>query len=131
MNKKIAKVLLLSSVLLVGATSVGARSIGTFSNFSVTYKGGEKFTSYVTKATTGRAGAVNLSNDTGTAWISANMRNSEGAFRGGTNVQRGKRATFNTPNAQGGYWYRLGMRKTNNTGGGTVTIRGSWSPDSY
>ncbi|MDR1567803.1 MAG: hypothetical protein LBS33_03915 [Streptococcaceae bacterium] len=57
------------------------------------------------------------------------MKNSEGAFRGGTEVQRGKRAEFATPNAQGGYYYRLGLRKTNNTGGGSVTIKGSWSPD--
>lgn len=59
------------------------------------------------------------------------MRNSEGAYRGGVNLQRGQRLTFETPSAQAGYAYRLGMRKLNNTGGGSVTIKGSWSPDEY
>lgn len=55
------------------------------------------------------------------------MKNSDGAFRGGTNVQRGKRKTFETVNAKVDYKYKLGLRKTNNTGGGKVTIKGSWS----
>lgn len=111
--------------------TVLAREIGEFSNFTVKYSGSEKYTSYVLKEATGRNGVVNLSNDTGTAWITANMRNADGAYRGGTQVQRGKRAEFVTSNAQGSYYYRLGLKKTNNTGGGQVTIKGSWSPDSY
>lgn len=56
------------------------------------------------------------------------MKNSDGVYRGGCTVQRGKRAVFaNTGSA--GYAYKLGLKKTNNTGGGSVTIKGSWSPD--
>lgn len=55
------------------------------------------------------------------------MKNSDNVYRGGTTVQRGKRATFTAVNAQVGYKYKLGLRKTNNTGGGKVTIKGSWS----
>ena len=80
----------------------------------------ESLTGPRTKAVTNRRGAINLSDDTGSAWITATMRNSNGADRGRTNVQRGKRATFATPGAEATYNYRLGLKKTNNTGGGTV-----------
>jgi len=134
MNKSTKKIgLLLAMIVTVGGitTPVSARGIGEFQNFKVTYSGAEKYTGEVNKSVTGRKGAVNLSQDTGTAWITVNMRNRDLAFRGGTTVQRGKRATFATPNAQGGFWYKLGMKKTNNTGGGSVTIKGNWSPDEY
>ncbi len=127
----------LVSVLAVGVISsasvitASARQIGEFSNFKVTYSGNEKFTDYLLKFTTGLDGVVNLSDDTGTAWITANMKNSNGVYRGGVTLQRGTRATFATTNAQAGYEYRLGLKKTNNTGGGSVTICGSWSPDEY
>ncbi len=52
----------------------------------------------------------------------------DGASRGVVNVQRGKRQEFETT-AKIGYIYRLGLKKTNNTGGGSVSIKGSWSPD--
>ncbi|WP_313538466.1 hypothetical protein [Enterococcus sp.] len=129
--KKITGLIVLGLVIIGTASEVNARQIGEFSSFKVNYSGSEKFTGYLTKATTGRNGVVNLSNDTGTAWITANMKNSEGAYRGGTTLQRGKRAEFKTSNAVAGYKYRMGMRKTNDTGGGSVTIKGSWSPDSY
>lgn len=103
MTKKVIGVAVLGLMLFGQMAVVGARQIGTFSNFTVTYSGAERFTGYLTKATTGRNGVVNLSNDTGTAWITANMKNSNGAFRGGTTVQRGRRAEFTTPNALAGY----------------------------
>ncbi|MBD8007619.1 hypothetical protein [Bacillus norwichensis] len=123
-------------LLLVGVLSLGmlgytgeetyAQEVKTFTNFQVTYSGAEKFTPYSLRKSNTKA-VVNLKNDTGTAWITATMKNSEGAYRGGTNVQRGKRATFATKNAKVNYKYKLGLRKTNNTGGGKVTIKGSWS----
>lgn len=109
---------------------VQARNIGTFENFKVTYSGGEKYTSYLVKTITKSNGVVNLENDSGTAWITATMRNSNGDYRGSVDVQRGKRETFGTPKAESGYKYRLGLKKKYNTGGGKVTIKGSWSPDS-
>jgi len=126
MRKKVISCLALS-VIILGLGNVAYATIGEFSNFQVKYSGGERFTGYETKDGTG-VGAVNLSNDTGTAWVTANMRNSGGAYRGGTQVQRGKRAEFVTTNAEPGYSYRLGLKKTNNTGGGAVTIKGSWKP---
>lgn len=131
MNSKriIATVLAIATISSIGAIGASARQVGQFDNFTVTYSGNEKFTSYLTKAVTGRKGVVNLENDSGSAWITATMRNSDGAYRGGVNLQRGTRKTFATTNAQAGYMYRLGLRKTNNTGGGSVTIKGSWSPD--
>ncbi|SDZ48387.1 hypothetical protein SAMN05421736_11449 [Evansella caseinilytica] len=126
--KKIT-VLLLIILMVAGAGATSAREIGSFSKFEVTYSGPEKFTSYLVKEKTGRDGVVNLSNDTGSAWITATMRNSNGDYRGGVFLQRGTRETFETTNAVANYKYRLGLRKTNNTGGGKVTIKGSWSPD--
>lgn len=55
------------------------------------------------------------------------MKNSNGVYRGGTTLQRGTRKTFSAVNAKVNYKYKLGLRKTNNTGGGIVTIKGSWS----
>ena len=107
-----------------------AKSVGKFSNFTVTYSGGEKFTEPVSKWKNGGNGVVNLSNDTGTAWITANMKNSDGVYRGGCTLQRGTRKVFpNTGLAN--YKYKLGLSKTNDTGGGSVTIKGTWSPDEY
>lgn len=127
----LATVLAMATISSAGVVASSARQIGEFENFKVTYSGNEKFTDYLTKAATGRDGVVNLSNDTGTAWITATMKNSDGVYRGGVTLQRGTRETFATTNAQGGYLYRLGLKKTNNTGGGSVTIKGSWSPDTY
>lgn len=39
----------------------------------------------------------------------------------------GERKIFNTVTAKVNEQYRLGLRKTNNTGGERVTIKGSWS----
>ncbi|AOH55982.1 hypothetical protein ABE28_016590 [Peribacillus muralis] len=86
----------------------------------------EKFAPYSLRKSNTR-GVVNLSNDSGSAWITATMKNSDGVYIGGTTVQRGKRATFSAVNCKVGYKYKLGLRKTNNTGGGKVTIKGSWS----
>lgn len=128
-KKLLLTVLTISTIASAGTIAANAREIGEFQNFKVTYRGNERFTGYLTKAVTGRKGVVNLSNDSGSAWISANMKNSNGAYRGGTNLQRGTRSTFKTPNAKANYQYHLGLKKTNNTGGGTVIIKGSWSPD--
>ena len=130
--KKVAVFTMGSLMFLnLGMNTAQARWIGNFSNFQVTYSGGEAPTSFVGKSVTDRRGVVNLNGDTGTAWVTANMRNSAGAFRGGVTLQRNTRRTFATPNAQGGFAYRLGIRKTNNTGGGSVNITGSWSPDEF
>lgn len=129
-NKLKRTVLVVGMTLTVVVSTIPtyAREIGTFQNFTVKYSGGKKFTSFLSKSSNGGNGVVNLSNDTGTAWITAQMKNSEGAYRGGCTLQRGTRKVFSNT-GKAGYVYRLGMRKTNNTGGGTVTIKGSWSPD--
>lgn len=128
-NRKFVTSALLCSLILGGLTiPASARQIGEFSNFTVTYSGSEKYTGFLKKETTSTKAVINLSNDTGTAWITAQVRNSDGASRGVVNVQRGKRQEFETT-AKNGYIYRLGLKKTNNTGGGSVTIKGSWSPD--
>ena len=82
MKRKLVSMAVLGLALLGTSAPVLAREIGEFSNFTVKYSGSEKYTSYVLKEATGRNGVVNLSNDTGTAWITANMRNADGAYRG-------------------------------------------------
>lgn len=125
--KKVVTVAALGLTLLgTAGGDVLAQQVKSFSGFTVTYSGGEKFAPYSLREDNTKA-VVNLSNDTGTAWISANMRNSDNAFRGGTEVQRDTRKEFSTVNASVNYSYKLGLSKTNNTGGGEVTIKGSWA----
>lgn len=112
-------------LLFAGAAEADA-SVRSFSNINLTYNGGHKQAgNALTKSTTSKSGALNLTNDTGTAWIIGTLRNSEGSARGTVRVQRGKRATFTTT-AQQGYSYRMFVHKENP---GTVTIRGSWTAD--
>ena len=113
-------------ILGLSGEETSAQQVKTFKNFTVTYSGAEKFAPYSLRLSNTKA-VVNLENDTGTAWITATMKNSKGAYRGGTTLQRGKRKTFSAVNAKVNYKYKLGLRKTNNTGGGKVTIKGSWS----
>lgn len=109
-----------------GNTTLAANDAKQFSNFEVTYIGAERFAPY-TKRLDATDAVVNLNNDSGTAWINATMKNSLGAYRGGTNVQRGERETFPSVNAEVGIEYQLGLRKSNNTGGASVVIKGSWA----
>lgn len=134
MRKKINKtvgVLAMSSLLLVGGgNSVGAKEIGRFSGFNVTFSGVEKTTNDQEKHVTGRDAVVNLDNDTGSAWILVNMRKNTGELRGSTEVQRGKKEYIRLGNdSKKGQRFYLGMKKKHNTGGGNVTIKGRWSPD--
>lgn len=128
--KRVSIVTAMTLALTCNIVPAEARSIGDINCFTVKYSnyGEEKYTPFVSKYTDGGNAVVNLKNDSGSAWITANMRNSNGAFRGGCNVQRGKREVFATT-GKAGYAYKLGLAKTNNTGGGKVTINGSWSPD--
>jgi len=126
LGKIIASTALGLSLVNAGEHEASAQDIIAFTNFSVSYSGAERYAPFSTRQSNTNA-VVNLSNDTGTAWITANMKNSEGAYRGGTTLQRGTRKTFSAVNAQTGYQYKLGLSKTNNTGGGTVTIKGTWS----
>lgn len=126
--KKTVLAMALVLSLAAGTVPTYAKAVGTFSNFTVTYSGGEKFTREVSKYKDGGNGVVNMNKDSGTAWITANMKNLNGVYRGGCTLQRGTRKTFPTTGSAG-YLYKLGLSKTNNTGGGTVTINGSWSPD--
>ena len=115
----------------VGMLSCGfgsAKKVDSFNEFQVTYSGGERYTDYVEKDVTNRDGVVNLNRDSGSAWVTANMKDEEGNYYGGVTLQRGTRKTF-ASNGRKGQNYHLGIRKTNNTGGGTVKINGSWSPD--
>lgn len=130
-NIKINKAVVATTMAFALASCIipaQARSIGEFSNFKVTYSGGERFTSYETKWKDEGNGVVNLKDDSGVAWITANMKNSDGVYRGGCTLQRGTRKVFETT-GKAGYKYKLGLKKTNNTGGGSVVINGSWSPD--
>ncbi|KUF29640.1 MULTISPECIES: hypothetical protein [Lysinibacillus] len=123
-------------VLMVSALSLGflgamngealAKDPQTFTNFTVTYSGAEKFAPYSVRHSDTDA-IVNLANDSGTAWITATMKNSNDVYRGGTTLQRGERKTFAAVNAAVNHQYKLGLRKTNDTGGGSVTISGSWA----
>lgn len=47
-----------------------AQQVKTFEGFTVTYSGAEKFAPYSLRMSNTKA-VVNLSNDTGTAWITA------------------------------------------------------------
>ena len=126
--KKTVLATALALSIIAGTMPTYGKSVGIFSNFTVTYSGGEKFTKAVSKYKDGGNGVVNMNNDSGAAWITANMKNSDGVYRGGCTLQRGTRKTF--PNTgKAGYMYKLGLSKTNNTGGGRVTMNGSWSPD--
>lgn len=125
-SKLVLTGLLSLGILRYAGTETQAQEVKTFTGYNVTYSGAGKFAPYSLRKSNTR-GVVNLSNDSGTAWITATMKNSDGVYRGGTTVQRGKRATFSAVNCKVGYKYKLGLRKTNNTGGGKVTIKGSWS----
>ncbi|MFZ3591819.1 hypothetical protein ACOI1C_22055 [Bacillus sp. DJP31] len=122
---KVLAALILASV--VGGTSIaGAQQVGSVNAYDVTYQGKEVYTGYVGKDYNNGYGVVNLSNDTGTAYITATMGNSAGASRGIAAAQRGERVEFaNTGSA--GYVYRLGLVKTNS--GTPVRVVGTWSPD--
>lgn len=88
----------------------------------------EKYTDYEPKAADDRDAVVNLQEDSGTAWVTCTVRNLDNAYRGSTDLQRGTRKQF-ACTGKAYYYYKLGVRKKNNTGGGKVTINGSWSPD--
>lgn len=80
------------------------------------------------KAADNRDAVVNLKDDSGSAWVTCTVRNTDNAYRGSTELQRGTRKQF-ACTGKAYYDYKLGVRKKNNTGGGKVTINGSWSPD--
>lgn len=124
---------LIGGIVLSGSMNSQARRIGYMNNFTVVYGtsvNDEKFTDDLPKAVSNRDAVVNLENDNGTAWVTVTVRNSNNASRGSTNLQRGTRKEFDCT-GQAYYNYKLGVRKRYNTGGGKVTINGSWSPDAY
>ena len=124
-------VLLAAGVILYSNENAQARRIGYMNKFTVYYGTGvndEKFTDEQPKAVTNRDAVVNLADDSGTAWVTCTVRNSNNESRGSTNLQRGTRKEF-ACTGQAYYNYKLGVRKTYDTGGGKVTINGSWSPD--
>ncbi len=127
--------LLFAMMLTLLAIPASARDIGSIYNFTVYYETtdvGEKYTSYCYKEYTNRSAVINLQETTANGkYITAIMRNSDGAPRGSTYLQVGTRKVF-ASTGQAGYKYRLGLRKTYNTDGGlTATLYGSWCPDSY
>lgn len=127
-KKKSAKVLgtLLVAGAIGGTSIAGAAQVGNINAYDVTYQGKQVYTSYVKKMYDNGKGAVNLKEDSGTAYITATMRNSEGDSRGICAAQRGERVEFpNTGSAN--YNYRLGLVKTN--AGDPVRVVGTWSPD--
>jgi len=71
---------------------------------------------------------VKLAKDSGDAWITATLRNSDRDVRGTVDLQCGIRKEF-ASTGQAWYYYRLGLKKTNSTGGTSVVLNGSWSPD--
>lgn len=129
-KKMLGAVMALSLVMSMSISSVASatQDIGYLSKFTVTFSGGEKLTEERVKTISNGDAVVNLSDSSGSAWISATLRNSDGAARGGVDLQCGKRQEF-TSTGQAWYYYRLGLRKTNTTGGSSIVINGSWSPD--
>lgn len=124
---------LAGGLVLSGSFNAKARQIGYLNSFTVVYGtsvSSEKFTDPLTKAVTNRDAVVNLADDSGTAWVTVTVRNSNNESRGSTNLQRGQRKEFDCTGTAG-YNYKLGVRKRYNTGGGKVTINGTWSPDAY
>jgi hypothetical protein len=111
---------------IVAVPSETDASIRSFSKIKLTFDAGEKQAgSTLKKATSSTKGALNLKNDSGTAWINGHLRNSDNKSRGQVRVQRGKRATF-SHSAKKDYNYKMMVSKENP---GTVTIKGSWTAD--
>jgi len=137
---KLKKVLGSTLVAVAVATTfaspiVHGRQIGTISSFVVQTRnilqGQVRVNNTgLVKAVTGRRAVVNLSgNATGSPVFITNMRNANGANRGGVNIRHGERLTFDTPNAEAGFLYWLYMRTTSTASAANRTVSGSWSPD--
>ena len=123
-----ALMFVLSSNMMVSQ----ARYIDDFEDFVVYYETttvGEKYTRYLLKTRDLEYAVLNLTPTTANGkYITAIMRNDEGAARGSVNMKVGTRSQFATT-GQAGYRYRLGIRKTYNSDGLAATLYGSWSPD--
>ncbi|GEM_PF-6853144 len=110
----------------IGTCSYASAKTGSINAFDVTYQGPTVYTGKATQATTKQVGYIDLTNDSGTAYITSTMYNSEGAYRGQTTAQRGKKVDLKHTGTQW-YEYKLGLVKTNP--GNPVRVVGTWSPD--
>lgn len=87
-KKLLGSVMAFSLVMSMSISSVAnaSQDIGYFSNFTVTFSGGERVTGERYKQIDNEKAVVNLKEDSGDAWISATLRNSDGAARGSTEL---------------------------------------------
>jgi len=126
MKKKMITVGILS-VFAVGMfqPAAEARNIGRI-NTSINATG-EVRTQLHGKVNDTKRGVVNLTEGTNSAWVTASMRNSNNEYRGGVTLRGNERREFaQTSVAAKGFLYKLGLRKTD---AGSMTVKGSWSPD--
>ena len=134
--KKIVAVLLaVATVAVIGSGMIAQaqeREKDYFDGFKVTYSslGTERYTKSLTKLVTNRNAVVNLEKDNTSNWIMATVRNSDNASRGSVYIKEGTRKTFACSGTRN-YKYKLGLKKTNSSGGTTAYLYGSWSPDAY
>lgn len=128
--KKQSKVIIAAalSITLLGGSFASAKSVGKLNSFKASYLGDEHFTGSIEKNVTNRKAVINLCRDSGTAWVTANMKDKSGNYYGSVTLQRGTKGYIKNDGVRGKK-YRLGIRKTNDTGSGVVDINGAWSPD--
>lgn len=126
-NKAMAVAISIAMVAPSG-TIVNARNIGNLNNTTCTYDNWTS-SSAITKVYDNEQAVVNLSSDSGSAWIKCRMVDKNNNVAGSVCLQRGTRVSFDVIGKKNSA-YKLSMKKLYNTGGGKVTIiNGSWSPD--
>ncbi|MEG0258411.1 MAG: hypothetical protein RR651_00945 [Lysinibacillus sp.] len=145
--KKILMSTLFSGALLISGLAIGTgeaeaasdKDVGRLTNFTVKYSGWTYHNDPVEKradstSSNGSTTIVNLDQETGDAWVDCTIVANGGTVRySGGMLQRGDRQPFPyTRHALKNTWFKIGVKKTYNTNGGTVTIQaGRWSPDNY
>ena len=135
--------LLISNLGTVEASS--DKKLCKLTNFTVSYSDWKYHPTAVQKiknSTTsgGNSGIINLDRENGDAWVDAVIVPNGGTKRlASVSLQRGGREPLPyTSQALAGHYYKIGVKKTYNTGNQgsasnrAVTIEaGRWSPDNY
>lgn len=133
---KLNLVLATAMATIIGLGTIGnptyAKQVGQLDELTIRY-GQINQTYAVKKDSNVQQAVINLSKDNGSAWITCYMKSCQtGNTVGSVSLQRGSRVIFSTTDASANKSYKLGLTKTYNTGGGSVSIlHGTWSPDAY